>query len=131
MNFSSVGGDDFLAVRSEGVVGKEVAGEERFLIVALDGIFEPVLLAAIEITDAESGFGFGAGGVDEKLAVRRDLRTHGAAGRIGDGVFFAGDEIAADDLREREDDVVKALWLDAAKRNRGSGRLWREKRRGR
>src|SRR5579863_1349142 len=108
VNFSTVGGDDRGAIGSEGVAGKEVAGEERFLIVALNGIFEPVFFAAIEIADAETGFGFGARGVDEELAVGGDLRTHGAAGSVGDGVFLTGNEIAADDLREREGDVVKA-----------------------
>ena len=47
MNLAAPGGDDFLAVGREGVAGEEVAREERFLVVALHGIFQPVLFAAV------------------------------------------------------------------------------------
>src|SRR5260221_4426098 len=111
MNFSAVGGEDFLTVGSEGVVGEEVASEERFLVVALDGIFEPVFFATFEVADAETGFGFDPGGIDEEIAVGRDFGAHGAAGRVGDSVFVTGDEIAAEDLGERESYVVKTFGI--------------------
>jgi hypothetical protein len=113
MDFSAVCGDDFLAVGSEGVIGKEVASEEGFLVVALDRIFQPVLFTTFEVADAEAGFGFGAGGVDEEIAVGRNFGAHGAAGRVGDGVFVAGDQIAADDLGERESHIVEAFGIFA------------------
>ena len=56
VNFSAIGDDDFLAVGRKGVVREEVAGEEGFLIVALDRVFQPVFFTAVQIADAQTCF---------------------------------------------------------------------------
>ena len=38
--------------RRESIVGQEIAGKQRFLIIALYGIFQPVLFSTLQIPDA-------------------------------------------------------------------------------
>ncbi len=52
VDLPAVRDDHFLAVGRECVAGKEVAGIARLLVVVLDGVLEPALFAAGEITDA-------------------------------------------------------------------------------
>jgi hypothetical protein len=98
MDLASPCDEDIFAVGREGVAGQEVAGEQRFLVVALHRVLEPVFFRSFHVADAEAGLSFVAGAVDEFVAVGGNHRAEGAAGRVGDNVFFSRDAVAARNL---------------------------------
>jgi hypothetical protein len=110
MYFAIPRSDEIFVVAREGIIGKKIAGVERFLIVALDGILQPAFFSRREVADAQSGLGFESSAIHKLAAVGRDSGAESASGRIRNGVFFAGNPVAADDLGKRELRVIgKAL----------------------
>jgi len=59
-----------LCRRQEGVAWKNVTGEERFLIVARDGIFQPVVFAAFEVAQTQAGLRLVTRDVEDLLTIR-------------------------------------------------------------
>src|SRR6266567_2184439 len=66
--------DDFFAAGEEGVAGKNVAGKERFLVVAGDWILHPAVFAGFQVAQTQAGFRFVASDVENLLAVGRKHR---------------------------------------------------------
>ena len=62
--------NDLFAAGQEGVAWKNVTGEERFLIVARDGIFQPVVFAAFEVAQTQAGLRLVTRDVEDLLTIR-------------------------------------------------------------
>ena len=106
VNFSLGGIEDLFSSGHEGVPGPEVTREPRFLVVALDRVLQPAVLAALQIADAQAGFRFIARGVDKRLAVGRNHGTKCAAELAHQDVFVAGSPVAPRDAPQGKHRVV-------------------------
>src|SRR6266446_3571329 len=90
--------DDLLAAGKKRVAGKNVASEERFLIVAGDRIFHPTVLAAFEIAQAQARLRLVTRDVKNLLAVRREHWTKRALDLVNKVVFVASFAVAPGDV---------------------------------
>jgi hypothetical protein len=106
MNLAAPGDHQIFAVGGKGVVREKVAGVERFLIIALNRILQPLFFTRREIANTQAGFGFVAGPVNQRIGIRGNFRAERAQGSVGNRVFFAGDPVAPHDLGQRELGIV-------------------------
>ena len=83
VDLAAVGDDDRLVVGCEREAGIEITGEAGLFIVAGHRIDQPLLVARLQIAQAQSGLGIVARGIDQPLPVRGQHRPHGAAVQIG------------------------------------------------
>src|SRR5439155_5677986 len=108
-NFPVLVVDDFFSSRKERVAGKQVARKNSFLIVARDGIANPVIFASVEVAKTQSAFSFMPSDIQQELPVWRQPWPHGAAGLLDDGVFLAGLAIFAFDLPKRKHRIIRKI----------------------
>ena len=101
-----IGRQHGLSIGCERIAGDQVAGEPRFLLVALDGQFQPALLATGQVADSQPGLIIDASTIDELGPVGREDRTEAAAEGLGDGVLVAGRPITTRDLGQRKIQVI-------------------------
>ena len=90
--------NDLFAAGQEGVARKNVAGKERFLIVARDRIFHPAVFAAFQVAQTQPGLRLVARDVENLPAVRRKHRTKCALDLMNEVVFVAGLAVAPGDV---------------------------------
>ncbi len=94
--------DDFLAARQKGVARKNIAGEERFLIVARDRILHPAVFAAFQVAQTQAGLCLVPSDVENLFAVRRKHGAKRAFYLVDEVVFVAGLAIAPRDVPRRK-----------------------------
>src|SRR5258708_36179222 len=89
---------EFLAAGKEGVAGKNVAGKERFLVIAGDWILHPAVFAGFQVAQTQAGFRFVASDVENLLAVGRKHGAKRALDLVNEVVFVAGFAVATGDV---------------------------------
>src|SRR5258708_35100165 len=89
---------EFLAAGKEGVAGKNVAGKERFLVVAGDWILHPAVFAGFQVAQTQAGFRFVASDVENLLAVGREHRAKRTLDLVDEVIFVASLAVPTGDV---------------------------------
>src|SRR6266700_2197077 len=90
--------DDFFTAGEEGVAWKNVAGKERFLVVAGDWILDPAIFAGIQVAQTQAGFRFVASDVENLLAVGREHRAKRTLDLVDEVIFVASLAVPTGDV---------------------------------
>ena len=112
-DLSFVRRDERARVRRERRAGHQIAVRRRFLIVALNRIDQPRIVAGLQVAHPKAGLRIPACRVHEPLAVGRQHRPHRAPQLVAHAVVFAGEPVVQPQLPAERHLVVDAARVRA------------------